>query len=103
MRRRLQTGPAERPAGRFDRIVLSEFPLVLAPPDLAAPVQRVGDAIEPGGDLVPMHWLGVTDYPTSGDEAAEDFIVQATPFAGLLDQSGTAAYRLDVPRAGAAA
>ncbi|MCJ2071662.1 nodulation S family protein [Methylobacterium sp. J-030] len=95
--------PADWPAGRFDLIVLSEFLYFLAPLDLAALVRRVGDAIEPGGDMVLVHWLGVTDYPQSGDQAAEGFIAQAAPFAGLLHQSRTAEYRLDVLRAGSAA
>jgi len=95
--------PADWPAGRFDLIVLSEFLYFLAPPDLATLARRAGDAIEPGGDLILVHWLGVTDYPQSGDEAADGFIAQAAPFAGLLLQSRTAAYRLDVLRAGSAA
>lgn len=95
--------PADWPEGRFDLIVLSEFLYFLAPPDLAALASRAGDAIEPGGDMVLVHWLGVTDYPQSGDEAAESFIAQAAPFAGLLHQFRTPEYRLDVLRAGSAA
>lgn len=95
--------PADWPEGRFDLIVLSEFLYFLAPPDLADLVGRTGDAIEPGGDLILVHWLGETDYPQSGDAAAESFIAQAAPFAGVLLQSRTAAYRLDVLRAGSAA
>ena len=93
--------PADWPAGRFDLIVLSEFLYFLAPADLAALARRAGDAIEPGGDLILVHWLGLTDYPQSGDDAAEGFIAQAAPFAGLLHQSRTAEYRIDVLRAGA--
>ncbi|MCJ2144548.1 class I SAM-dependent DNA methyltransferase [Methylobacterium sp. E-066] len=93
--------PADWPEGRFDLIVLSEFLYFLAAPDLAELVRRVGDAIEPGGDLVLVHWIGETDYPQSGDEAAESFIAQAAPFARLLHQDRTDKYRLDVLRAGA--
>ena len=95
--------PADWPEGRFDLIILSEFLYFLAPLDLAALVHRVGGAIEPGGDMVLVHWLGETDYPQSGDEAAEGFIAQAASFAGLRHQSRTAAYRIDVLRAGSAA
>ncbi|SDN89429.1 Nodulation protein S (NodS) [Methylobacterium phyllostachyos] len=95
--------PIDWPAGRFDLIVLSEFLYFLAPADLAALAQRAAAAIEPGGDIVLVHWLGVTDYPQSGDGAAEGFIAQARPFAGLLHQARTAAYRIDVLRAGATA
>ena len=95
--------PANWPEGRFDLIVLAEFLYFLAPPDLAALVRRAGDAIEPGGDLMLVHWIGETDYPQSGDEAAESFIAQAAPFAELLHQARTDKYRLDVLRAGDAA
>ncbi len=95
--------PADWPEGRFDLIVLSEFLYFLAPPDLAALVRRIEDAIEPGGDIILVHWLGVTDYPQSGDGAAEAVIAHAAPFAGLLHQSRTAEYRIDVLRAGSTA
>ncbi len=92
--------PADWPEGRFDLIVLSEFLYFLASADLVALVRHVGGAIEPGGDVVLVHWLGVTDYPLSGDEAAETFIREAAPFAGVLHQARTDAYRIDVLRAG---
>lgn len=95
--------PADWPEGLFDLIVLSEFLYFLAPPDLATLVRRAGDVIEPGGDMVLVHWLGVTDYPLSGDEAAEGFIAQAAPFASVRHQSRTAEYRIDVLHAGSAA
>ncbi len=93
--------PANWPEGLFDLIVLSEFLYFLDAPDLAELVRRVGGAIEPGGDLVLVHWIGETDYPQSGDQAAESFIAQAASFAGLLHQDRTDKYRLDVLRAGA--
>jgi trans-aconitate methyltransferase len=95
--------PADWPEGRFDLIVLSEFLYFLAQPDLAELVRRVGTGVEPGGDIVLVHWLGETDYPQSGDGAAEGFIEQAAPFARILHQSRTAEYRLDVLRAGTGA
>ena len=94
--------PADWPEGRFDLIVLSEFLYFLARADLAALARRVGAAIEPGGDVVLVHWLGVTDYPLSGDEAAESFIREAAPFAGVLRRVRTDDYRIDVLRAGLA-
>ena len=94
--------PADWPEGRFDLIVLSEFLYFLVLSDLTALVGRVGAAIEPGGDVVLVHWLGVTDYPLSGDEAAETFIREAASFAGVLHQSRTEDYRIDVLRAGLA-
>ena len=92
--------PNDWPEERFDLIVLSEFLYFLAPADFADLVRRAGEAIEPGGDLVLVHWLGVTDYPLSGDAAAEGFIRLAAPFAQVLHQSRAADYRIDVLRAG---
>ncbi|MHB2210290.1 class I SAM-dependent methyltransferase [Methylobacterium sp. CM6257] len=95
--------PADWPEGRFDLIVLSEFLYFLASPDLADLVRRVGETIEPGGDMVLVHWLGETDFPQSGDAAAAAFIQLAAPFAEVLHQSRTPDYRIDVLRAGAGA
>ena len=92
--------PADWPDGRFDLIVLSEFLYFLARADVSAIARCVAGAIEPGGDVVLVHWLGVTDYPLSGDEAAEAFIAQAAGFAGVLHRTRTAEYRIDVLRAG---
>ena len=33
-----------------------------------------------GGDIVLVHWLGTTDYPLTGDEAAELFIGRSSAF-----------------------
>jgi hypothetical protein len=93
--------PADWPDGRFDLIVLSEFLYFLAPPDLAELARRVGEAAEPGADIVLVHWLGETDYPQSGDGAADGFIALSAPFAAILHQSRTAEYRIDVLRVGA--
>jgi hypothetical protein len=65
-------------------------------------VRRVGGAVEPGGDIVLVHWLGETDYPHSGDGAAEGFIGLAAPFVRVLHQSRTPEYRIDLLRAGTA-
>ena len=66
--------PAEFPAGRFDLIVLSEVLYYLAQDDLRRVADRVVEALEPGGDVVLCHWLGESDYPLSGDEAAASFL-----------------------------
>lgn len=91
--------PAEWPEGRFDLIVLSEFLYFLSREDLVTLVARVGGAIEPGGDIVLVHWLGPTDYPLTGDEAAEGFIAGAAGFATVIGGERRAEYRLDLLRA----
>lgn len=91
--------PGDWPDGRFDLIVISEVAYYLDRADLARLVARVEGALLPDGDIVLVHWLGVTHYPLSGDEAAEGFIAGADRFARIFKQSRTAEYRLDVLRA----
>ena len=91
--------PGQWPDGRFDLIVISEVAYYLDRADLARLVARVEGAVLPGADIVLVHWLGVTHYPLSGDDAAEGFIAGAKGFARVLTQSRTAEYRLDVLRA----
>ena len=67
-----------------------------------APQRVAGETIEPDGDIVLVHWLGETDYPLSGDGAAEAFIRLSAPFAQVRAQVRTADYRIDVLSAGAA-
>ena len=69
--------PKEWPDGRFDLILLSEVVYYLAPDDVAALAARVRDTLALGGDLVLVHWTGETDYPLSGDEAAELLLREA--------------------------
>jgi hypothetical protein len=45
-----------------------------------------------------VHWTGPTDYPLSGDEAAELFIAGVAPFMQVRRQDRTADYRLDLLR-----
>lgn len=87
--------PREWPEGRFDLILLSEVVYYLSRDDVAALAARVRDTLLPGGDLVLVHWTGETDYPLSGDEAAELLLREAG--AALRDQSGQRfdAFRLD--------
>ena len=64
-RRRLQD---DWPSGTFDLIVLSEVAYYLADDDLDRLVDAVLAGLEPGGDLVLVHWRHpVADYPLDGD------------------------------------
>ena len=96
---RLAAVPGDWPDGRFDLIVISEVAYYLDRADLARLVARVEGALLPDADIVLVHWLGVTHYPLSGDDAAEGFIAGARGFTRILKQSRTAEYRLDVLRA----
>ncbi|KAB1070219.1 class I SAM-dependent DNA methyltransferase [Methylobacterium planeticum] len=100
--------PDAWPEGRFDLILLSEVVYYLDAADVGRLVARVRGALEPGGDIVLVHWTGETDYPLSGDEAAELFIAGNRDFAGadafatLERQDRAERYRLDVLRGAAA-
>ncbi|MEA3217096.1 MAG: hypothetical protein QOJ19_3252 [Acidimicrobiia bacterium] len=61
--------PSVWPAGRFDLIVLSELGYYFTPPALERLRDKVIDSLEPGGDLLAVHWRGTsTDHKLSGDE-----------------------------------
>lgn len=90
--------PDAWPPGRFDLILLSEVAYFFTRADIARIAARIGASIRPGGDIVLVHWLGETDYPLSGDEAAEALIAEAE-FARPVHRARTAEYRLDVLRA----
>ncbi len=57
--------------------MISEVAYYLDRPDLARSRPRVEGAVLPEADIVLVHWLGVTHYPLSGDDAAEGFIAGA--------------------------
>ena len=92
--------PAEWPTGSFDLILLSEVVYYLDRDDVAALAARVGETANAGAVIILVHWLGLTDYPLTGDEAADLFIQRSGGFAAVSHQSRTADYRLDVLHAG---
>ncbi|WP_345073142.1 class I SAM-dependent methyltransferase [Hymenobacter fastidiosus] len=92
--------PAQFPTGaRFDLVVLSEVGYYWALPDLARTAGRLLAALEPGGQLLLVHWTPpVHDYPLTGDEVHEFFRQKADP-AGplrLLSSQRHETYRLDL-------
>ncbi len=61
--------PDEWPPGGYDLIVLSEIGYYLGHDDLDRLLSSAAGALEPGGDLVAVHWRRrVDDYPQPGDE-----------------------------------
>jgi cyclopropane fatty-acyl-phospholipid synthase-like methyltransferase len=88
--------PAEWPAGTFDLMILSEVVYYLDAGDVGLLTDRVRAAIEPGGHVVLVHWTGTTDYPLSGDDAAELFMTALGRPARRIRRQRTPAYRLDV-------
>ncbi len=88
--------PAEFPHGSFDLIVLSEVLYYLTAADLDAAAARCVDALRPNGEVVLCHWLGETDYPQSGDEAADRFIAATAGRWRIRFRRREPAYRLEV-------
>jgi SAM-dependent methyltransferase len=88
--------PDDWPEGKFDLIVLSEVLYYLDVPALSRVAEQVHHALLPGGVILLVHYLGETDYPISGDDAAIAFMENLN--YPLLSQSRTAAYRIDVLR-----
>lgn len=91
--------PAQWPDGRFDLIVLSEVLYFLSPGDIAASVSLMRAALEPGGNLLLVHWLGETHYPMTGDEAADSVIKLGDGWLDLVHQERAPLYRLDLLQA----
>jgi len=65
--------PAEWPDGAFDLIVLSEVLYYLTAADVLQTAARARESLQPGGAILTVHYLGATDYPLTGDEAADNF------------------------------
>ena len=85
--------PGDWPAGQFDLIVFSEMLYYLDAADIAATAACAMRALNPGGSILLVHYLGETDYPTTGDDAAAGFI-EATALNPAL-QLREAGYRID--------
>lgn len=90
--------PTQWPEGRFDLVVLSEVIDYLGADDVVALAGRVVDALEPGGDVVMVHWVGKKRGPATGEEASDRFIAAAGDGLDVLRAERNADYRLDVLR-----
>ena len=84
--------------GVFDLIVLSEVVYYWDDKDVALVADRLKQAIEPGGRILLVHWLGETDYPKSGDEAVEGLVARLHGLYAVEQTVRTADYRLDLWR-----
>ena len=87
--------PGEWPDERFDLIVLSEVLYFLSPEDLDRCAERVKDCVLPGAKVLLVNWLGHSDDPVSGDQAAERFIAAAEALT-VVHQDRRPGYRLDL-------
>ena len=91
--------PEEFPPQTFDLIVLSEVGYYWSPADLARATDLLITGLNPGGQLLLVHWTPpVHDYPLTGDDVHEFFLAKATgngPLRHVLGQRHET-YRLDL-------
>jgi cyclopropane fatty-acyl-phospholipid synthase-like methyltransferase len=90
--------PAQWPDERFDLVVLSEVIDYLGAADVEALARRLSGSLEPGGDLVMVHWVGKKRGPSPGDEASDRLVAATAGHLAVLRQARNADYRLDVLR-----
>jgi SAM-dependent methyltransferase len=88
--------PGAWPDGVFDLILLSEVIYYLDAGDVAELAKRVEAALAPRATILLVHWTGETDYPLSGDHAAELFIQCLGDRVEVVGSDQRPNYRLDV-------
>ena len=69
--------PGDWPPGRFDLIMFSEVLYYLDAAAIQPTAAKAVAALQPGGCILLVHYLGGTDYPSTGDEAADGFTAHA--------------------------
>lgn len=57
---------------------------------------RVLDSLAEGGDLLLVHWIGETNYPLSGDEAADLLLKRVCPPLLSVRHDRRENFRLDL-------
>jgi SAM-dependent methyltransferase len=88
--------PADWPDSTFDLILLSEVVYYLDAADVGRLAEKVMTTIRPGGHVELVHWTGETDYPLSGDEAADIFIHATAGRLNIIARQRAPEYRLDL-------
>jgi SAM-dependent methyltransferase len=88
--------PAEWPDRRFDLILLSEVLYFLTPPDIDRCARQVKASLLPNAKILLINWLGQSDDPCSGDQAAERFITATAGTLAMQHQDRRPRYRLDL-------
>ncbi|MGL5837130.1 MAG: SAM-dependent methyltransferase [Sphingorhabdus sp.] len=90
--------PDDRPAERYDLIILSEILYYFDDKGIAAAAETVRKIALSDADIICVHWLGPTpDYPKNGDQAVDAFEAEIGPATIMLRQRKEN-YRLDVFR-----
>ena len=88
--------PDQFPDERFDLILISEVGYYWGWNDLAKAGALIVAHLEPGGHLLLVHWLPeVADYPLTGDEVHEAFMVRDHGLRRLIGRRQQL-YRIDL-------
>ena len=91
--------PRDWPSDRFDLVLMSEVLDYLGAADLVAVDARLRATLEPGGDLVLVHWVGKkAGSVAQPGEASEILIAGTADYLRPTYQARNADYRLDVLR-----
>jgi cyclopropane fatty-acyl-phospholipid synthase-like methyltransferase len=88
--------PDQWPDGVFGLILLSEVVYYLSRDDVGRLAAKVINSLPKGGSVILVHWTGLTNYPLSGDEAADLFIERIGPTCVVERADRYAEFRLDV-------
>ncbi|MGY3090066.1 SAM-dependent methyltransferase [Hymenobacter sp. UYAg731] len=91
--------PEEFPSQSFDLIVLSEVGYYWSPADLARAADLLIAGLNPGGQLLLVHWTPpVHDYPLTGDDVHGFFLDKTAANGPLRHLTGQRheTYRLDL-------
>jgi len=88
--------PQEWPQGEFALILLSEVVYYLDAADVDKLAEKVLASLSRRGSIVLVHWTGETNYPLTGNEAAEIFIARLEGRVDVIRADRRPQYRLEV-------
>ena len=88
--------PGDWPAEMVDLVVISEVLDYLSGDDLIRLADRIRATLEPGGDLVLVHWVGKKRDVSKGTEASDGLIRALSPDLMVARAERNVNYRLDV-------
>jgi cyclopropane fatty-acyl-phospholipid synthase-like methyltransferase len=88
--------PEQWPDGAFELILLSEVVYYMSREDVGRLAARATRSLPRGGSVILVHWTGLTDYPLSGDEAADLFIERMGSTCVVKRRDRYSRFRLDV-------
>ena len=92
----LMQAPGQLPEGRFDLIVLSEVLYFFSDADLARIASFVRERLESRGICILVNYLGDTESPRTGDNAATAFLRLLGPEYEVISHHRETLFRLDV-------